>query len=160
MDATSESRTVPAARRLFALLAAVALLPALAAAPAAAAPLRPAPPLAPLDQSAVLEEMGIPLTPFGDRTRNLLQELDEAALVQILTEPKNALVKQYRRLLEMDGVELKFTDDALKANLTAFVDAIVKAKPTGSKGKYVRKIALSSSMGPGVKVDVAEVAAI
>ena len=44
--------------------------------------------------------------------------------------------------------------------LIAFVDAIVKAKPSGSKGKYVRKIALSSSMGPGVKVDVAEVASV
>ena len=56
--------------------------------------------------------------------------------------------------------KLSFSDEALKKNFDAFVDAIVKAKPTGSKGKYVRKIALSSSMGPGVKVDVAEVAAI
>ena len=48
-----------------------------------------------------------------------LQQLDEQALVNILTEPKNALVKQYRRLLEMDGVELEFTEEALKviANL-------------------------------------------
>ena len=53
-----------------------------------------------------------------------------------------------------------FTAEDLRRNFDAFVDAIVKAKPTGSKGKYVRKIALSSSMGPGVKVDVAEVAAI
>jgi large subunit ribosomal protein L1 len=45
----------------------------------------------------------------------------------------------------------------LRKNFDAFVDAIVKAKPSGSKGKYVRKIALSSSMGPGVKVDVAGV---
>jgi ATP-dependent Clp protease ATP-binding subunit ClpX len=44
-----------------------------------------------------------------------LQELDEDALMQILTEPKNALVKQYRRLLEMDGVELKFTGESLRA---------------------------------------------
>jgi ATP-dependent Clp protease ATP-binding subunit ClpX len=44
-----------------------------------------------------------------------LQELDEDALVQILTEPKNALVKQYKRLLDMDGVELEFTDEALMA---------------------------------------------
>ncbi|MBX7079186.1 MAG: ATP-dependent Clp protease ATP-binding subunit ClpX [Nannocystaceae bacterium] len=44
-----------------------------------------------------------------------LQELDEEALMQILTEPKNALVKQYRRLLEMDGVELTFTGDSLRA---------------------------------------------
>ena len=51
-----------------------------------------------------------------------------------------------------------FTEADLRKNFDAFVDAIVKAKPSGSKGKYVRKIALSSSMGPGVKVDVAEVA--
>ncbi|MBK8239043.1 MAG: ATP-dependent Clp protease ATP-binding subunit ClpX [Deltaproteobacteria bacterium] len=44
-----------------------------------------------------------------------LQPLDEDALMQILTEPKNALVKQYRRLLEMDGVELTFTGDSLRA---------------------------------------------
>ena len=48
-----------------------------------------------------------------------------------------------------------FGADALRANFDAFVDAIVKAKPTGAKGKYVNKIALSSTMGPGVKVDVA-----
>ncbi len=51
-----------------------------------------------------------------------------------------------------------FSAADLRKNFDAFVDAIVKAKPSGSKGKYVRKIALSSSMGPGVKVDVAEVA--
>jgi ATP-dependent Clp protease ATP-binding subunit ClpX len=41
--------------------------------------------------------------------------LDKEALVQILTEPRNALVKQYRKLFEMDGVELEFSDDALEA---------------------------------------------
>ena len=44
-----------------------------------------------------------------------LHELDEAALVTVLTEPKNALLKQFKRLFEMDGVELKFTDSAIKA---------------------------------------------
>jgi ATP-dependent Clp protease ATP-binding subunit ClpX len=44
-----------------------------------------------------------------------LNELDEAALIQILTEPKNSLVKQYQRKFEFDNVRLKFTDDALKA---------------------------------------------
>ena len=48
-----------------------------------------------------------------------------------------------------------FAPSALRANFDAFVDAIVKAKPTGAKGKYVNKIALSSTMGPGVKVDLA-----
>lgn len=53
-----------------------------------------------------------------------------------------------------------FTAEDLKRNFTAFVDAIVKAKPAGAKGKYVKKVALSSTMGPGLKVDVAEVAAV
>ncbi len=44
-----------------------------------------------------------------------LHELDEAALVKILTEPKNALIKQYQRKFEFDNVRLKFTDDAVKA---------------------------------------------
>ena len=44
-----------------------------------------------------------------------LEDLDEAALIQILTEPKNALVKQYQRLFEMEDVELTFHEDALTA---------------------------------------------
>ena len=51
-----------------------------------------------------------------------------------------------------------FSEADLKRNFEAFVDAIVKAKPSGAKGKYVQKVALSSTMGPGVKLDVAEVA--
>lgn len=44
-----------------------------------------------------------------------LEQLDEEALVRILTEPKNALVKQYQKLMEMDGVELEFEQEALEA---------------------------------------------
>jgi large subunit ribosomal protein L1 len=51
-----------------------------------------------------------------------------------------------------------FTAEDLKRNFDAFVDAIVRAKPSGAKGKYVKKIALSSTMGPGLKVDTAELA--
>ncbi|WP_417486450.1 50S ribosomal protein L1 [Maricaulis sp.] len=46
-----------------------------------------------------------------------------------------------------------FTEKALAENVRALVDAIVKAKPSGAKGLYVRRIALSSTMGPGVKID-------
>ena len=52
-----------------------------------------------------------------------------------------------------------FPAEDLRANFDALVDAVIKAKPAGAKGKYLRKIALSSSMGPGVKVDAAEIAA-
>ena len=51
-----------------------------------------------------------------------------------------------------------FTNEDLRRNFDAFVDAIVRAKPAGAKGKYVKKVSLSSTMGPGLKVDTAEVA--
>jgi len=50
-----------------------------------------------------------------------------------------------------------FAEDDLKANFDAFVDAIIKARPSGAKGRFVERIAVSSTMGPGVKIDVAEV---
>ena len=58
-----------------------------------------------------------------------LKELDETALVAILTEPKNALVKQYQKMFEMDNIKLKFTDDALQA----IAQKAIKRK-TGARG--------------------------
>jgi large subunit ribosomal protein L1 len=52
-----------------------------------------------------------------------------------------------------------FEEAKLLENIRAFVDAIQKAKPTGAKGTYVQKVSLSSSMGPGVRVDVSSLAA-
>ena len=51
-----------------------------------------------------------------------------------------------------------FTAEALVQNVKAFVDAVIKAKPTGSKGTYLKKVSLSSTMGPGLKLDTASVA--
>ena len=51
-----------------------------------------------------------------------------------------------------------FAQEDLRRNFDALVDAVVKAKPSGAKGKYVRKVAVSSTMGPGIRVDTAEVA--
>ena len=58
-----------------------------------------------------------------------LEDLDEKALVEILTEPKNALVKQYQRLFEMEDVSLDFTDDAFKA-----ISEKATARKTGARG--------------------------
>ena len=58
-----------------------------------------------------------------------LEDLDEEALVTILTVPKNALVKQYQRLFEMEGARLSFTDDALKAIAKRAI-----ARKTGARG--------------------------
>ena len=48
-----------------------------------------------------------------------------------------------------------FSEDQLVENATAFVDAIQKAKPTGAKGHYIKRVSVSSTMGPGIKVDTA-----
>lgn len=53
--------------------------------------------------------------------------------------------------------KISFTEDQLKTNFKALTDAIVKAKPAGAKGKYVKKVSLTSTMGPGLKIDTAEV---
>jgi ATP-dependent Clp protease ATP-binding subunit ClpX len=57
-----------------------------------------------------------------------LHELDEAALIRILTEPKNALIKQYQKKFEYDNVKLRFTDDALKAIAHQAVERKVGAR--------------------------------
>ena len=52
-----------------------------------------------------------------------------------------------------------FTDDAITANVKALVDALAKAKPSGAKGIYIKRISLSSTMGPGFRVDAASIEA-
>jgi ATP-dependent Clp protease ATP-binding subunit ClpX len=58
-----------------------------------------------------------------------LEDLDEEALVEILTQPKNALVKQYQRLFEMEDVSLQFSEDALKS-----IAAKAIKRKTGARG--------------------------
>jgi large subunit ribosomal protein L1 len=52
-----------------------------------------------------------------------------------------------------------FTDEAIKANVKALVDALARAKPSGAKGTYIKRISLSSTMGPGFKVDTTTIGA-
>ena len=58
-----------------------------------------------------------------------LRELDKEALINIVTEPKNALVKQYKKLLELDGVELEFEHDAIEAIVEKAIE-----RSTGARG--------------------------
>ena len=58
-----------------------------------------------------------------------LQSLDENALVKILNEPKNALIKQYKYLFELDDVELEFTDEAVRA-----IAKLAVERQTGARG--------------------------
>jgi large subunit ribosomal protein L1 len=48
-----------------------------------------------------------------------------------------------------------FDEKAIAENVKAFIDAVTKAKPAGAKGTYLKKISLSSTMGPGLKIDTA-----
>jgi len=52
-----------------------------------------------------------------------------------------------------------FAEDAIVANVKAFVDSVMKARPSGAKGTYMKKISISSTMGPGVKIALSSVGA-
>jgi large subunit ribosomal protein L1 len=111
------------------------------------------------DMMAVVGRLGKTLGPkglmpnpkLGTVTPNVAQAVKDAKSGQV----------EYR--VEKQGIihsgigKLSFSDDALKANFKALTEAVVKSRPTGAKGKYVRKVTVTSSMGPGLKVDLSEV---
>jgi large subunit ribosomal protein L1 len=77
----------------------------------------------------------------------------------VKTAVKNAKAGEVQFRVEKAGIvhagigKASFSAQALQDNVKAFVDAIMKAKPTGSKGTYIKKISLSSTMGPGIKIN-------
>jgi large subunit ribosomal protein L1 len=83
----------------------------------------------------------------------------------VATAVKNAKAGQVQYRTDKAGIihatigRRSFSDENLKANLVALIDALNKAKPASSKGIYLRKLALSSTMGAGVRVDQASLAA-
>jgi large subunit ribosomal protein L1 len=58
-------------------------------------------------------------------------------------------------ILQAGVGKASFSEDKLVENIKAFADAVNKAKPAGAKGHYINRVSLSSTMGPGVKVDMA-----
>jgi large subunit ribosomal protein L1 len=83
-------------------------------------------------------------------------------VVQAIKDAKGGAV-EFR--VEKAGVvqagvgKASFTEDALVQNVKTFVDSVMKARPTGAKGVYMKKISISSTMGPGVKVALSSVGA-
>jgi large subunit ribosomal protein L1 len=79
----------------------------------------------------------------------------------VATAVKNAKAGQVQYRADKAGIvqcpigRASFSAEALKQNLVALIDALNKARPSGAKGVYLRKIAVSSTMGPGVRVDIA-----
>jgi large subunit ribosomal protein L1 len=80
------------------------------------------------------------------------------------TAVKNAKAGEVQFRAEKAGIvhagvgKASFTEKQLSENVRAFYEAIVKAKPSGAKGTYVKKVSLSSTMGPGIKLNVSEAA--
>ena len=83
-----------------------------------------------------------------------VRQLDRDALIRILTEPRNALVKQYQRLFELDGVELQFSDDALEA-----IADLAIMRSTGARGlrAIMEEVLLSVMYEVPSRTDVARV---
>ena len=83
-----------------------------------------------------------------------LQPLDESALVKILTEPKNAIVKQYSAMLEMDGIKLNITKDGLQA-----IAKLAVERKTGARGlrSILEKILLQPMFDAPDKTDLKEI---
>jgi len=94
----------------------------------------------------------MPNPKLGTVTMNVAQAVKDAKSGQV----------EYR--VEKAGIihsgigKASFPAEDLRANFDALLDAVVKAKPSGAKGKYVKKVAISSTMGPGIRVDVTELA--
>ena len=78
-------------------------------------------------------------------------------VTQAIKDAKGGAV-EYR--VEKAGVgKASFTEDAIVQNVRTFVDSVLKARPQGAKGHYMKKISISSTMGPGVKIALGSVGA-
>lgn len=112
--------------------------------------------LATPDMMAVVGRLGKVLGPrglmpnpkIGTVTPNIAQAIKEAkgGAVEFRAEKTSGIVHA--------GIgKASFSEDALEVNVRAFVNALMKAKPTGAKGQYVKKLSISSTMGPGVLIN-------
>jgi len=113
------------------------------------------------DMMAVVGKLGKVLGPKG-----LMPNPKLGTVTMDVTAAINAAkAGQIEFRVEKEGIihagigKASFSLDDLAENVNAFVDAIIKAKPTGIKGTYLKRASLSSSMGPGIKLDVASLSA-
>ncbi|MDA0306413.1 MAG: 50S ribosomal protein L1 [Proteobacteria bacterium] len=111
------------------------------------------------DMMAVVGRLGKVLGPKG-----LMPNPKLGTVTPNVTEAiKAAKAGQIEFRVEKEGIihagigKTSFSPDQLSENAAAFIDAIIKAKPTGVKGTYMQRVSMSSTMGPGVKLDLAKV---
>jgi large subunit ribosomal protein L1 len=91
----------------------------------------------------------MPNPKLGTVTPNIAQAVQAAKAGQVQFRVEKA------GIVHAGVGKASFAPDLLHANVRAFVDAVNRSKPSGAKGTYVKRAALSSTMGPGVRLDVA-----
>jgi len=113
------------------------------------------------DMMAVVGKLGKVLGPKG-----LMPNPKLGTVTMDVTSAINAAkAGQIEFRVEKEGIihagvgKASFSPDDLAENVSAFVNAIIKAKPSGAKGTYLKRASISSSMGPGVKLDIASFSA-
>jgi large subunit ribosomal protein L1 len=79
---------------------------------------------------------------------------DLAKTIQEVKEGRVEFRVDKTALLHIPAGKLSFSEDALIANISSVIDAVVRARPSGAKGTYVKSVALSSTMSPGIRLDV------
>jgi len=109
------------------------------------------------DMMAVVGRLGKVLGPRGLMPNPKLGTVtaDVAAAVKAVKGGQVEFRVEKAGILQAGVGKASFSEQALRENVKALVDAVVRAKPTGAKGTYLKKAGLSSTMGPGVKVEVA-----
>jgi len=108
------------------------------------------------DMMSVVGKLGKILGPRG-----LMPNPRLGTVTQNVTEAiKAAKGGQVEFRVEKAGIihagvgKASFAEEAIVANVTAFIDAVLKAKPSGAKGHFVKKVSLCSTMGPGIKIEL------
>ncbi|HEX6957847.1 MAG TPA: 50S ribosomal protein L1 [Ferrovibrio sp.] len=110
------------------------------------------------DMMAVVGKLGKVLGPRGLMPNPKLGSvtMDVAGAVKAAKGGQVEFRVEKAGLIHAGIGKASFTEEQILANVRAFIDAVLKAKPTGVKGHYVKKIALSSTMGPGVRIDLSD----
>jgi large subunit ribosomal protein L1 len=111
------------------------------------------------DMMPVVGRLGKVLGPRGLMPNPKLGTVtnDVAAAVQAAKSGQVEFRAEKQGIVHAGIGKASFGEEKLRENAGAFIDAILKAKPSGAKGSYIKKISLSSTMGPGVKIDVSSV---
>ncbi|MCH8199061.1 MAG: 50S ribosomal protein L1 [Chloroflexi bacterium] len=96
---------------------------------------------------------------LGPKTPNKRNGTVTSDIAAAVKEIKAATRIEYRidkaAIIHLPLGKVSFTEDQIKENFRVAIDALVRAKPSGAKGRYLRSVTLSSTMGPGIKIDPA-----